>query len=274
MKNIHVFTADVDRTLRGTRAGIPGPMTLSAFEKLHQKGWLIGIESGRPLWQEMEDHHNQWNLSFQFDFIIGLNGGELMDNLNHTIERYNMLSTEDIRKIVEAVIPFGANPFMYRDGYMFALHTDEGTEASALRHNSRVEFAKTLSDMWEMETSKILVRIDTLADPEGFVKYCQKHLTSETVTCFKTTPLMFEFQSPLNSKGTALHRFCTAHDIDPQEVIAFGDSENDIPMMEYAGTCVAVDNAMDEVKAVAHAICPSVDDDGVGKYLYETFLQQ
>lgn len=176
MKNIHVFTADVDRTLRGTRAGIPGPMTLSAFEKLHQKGWLIGIESGRPLWQEMEDHHNQWNLSFQFDFIIGLNGGELMDNLNHTIERYNMLSTEDIRKIVEAVIPFGANPFMYRDGYMFALHTDEGTEASALRHNSRVEFAKTLSDMWEMETSKILVRIDTLADPEGFVKYCQKHL--------------------------------------------------------------------------------------------------
>ena len=81
MKNIHVFTADVDRTLRGTRAGIPGPMTLSAFEKLHQKGWLIGIESGRPLWQEMEDHHNQWNLSFQFDFIIGLNGGELMDNL-------------------------------------------------------------------------------------------------------------------------------------------------------------------------------------------------
>ena len=35
MKNIHVFTADVDRTLRNTGAGIPGPMTLSAFEKLH-----------------------------------------------------------------------------------------------------------------------------------------------------------------------------------------------------------------------------------------------
>lgn len=33
MKNIHVFTADVDRTLRGTGAGIPGPMTLSAFGK-------------------------------------------------------------------------------------------------------------------------------------------------------------------------------------------------------------------------------------------------
>ena len=48
MKNIHVFTADVDRTLRGTGAGIPGPLTLSAFESLHKKGWLIGIESGRP----------------------------------------------------------------------------------------------------------------------------------------------------------------------------------------------------------------------------------
>ena len=122
-----------------------------------------------------------------------------MDNLNHTVERYNMLSIQDIRKIVEAVIPFGANPFMYRDGYMFAFHTDEGTEASALRHNSTVEFARQLSDMWEMETSKILVRIETLDDPDGFVSYCQSHLTSDTVTCFKTTPFMFEFQSPFNS---------------------------------------------------------------------------
>ena len=36
MKNIHVFTADVDRTLRGKNN--PGPLTLSAFEKLHEKG--------------------------------------------------------------------------------------------------------------------------------------------------------------------------------------------------------------------------------------------
>ena len=270
MKNIHVFTADVDRTLRGKNN--PGPLTLSAFEKLHEKGWLIGIESGRPLWQEMEEHYKQWGLSFQFDFIVGLNGGELMDGLAGTTEKYNLLSTDDIRTIVETVIPFGANPFMYRDGYMYALHMDEDTKDSAMRHRSRVEIADQLSDMWQEETAKILVRLDTLDDPDVFVQYCQKHLISDTVTCFKTTPFMLEFQSPANSKGSALQMFCQRHGITPDEVIAFGDSENDIPMMKYAGTCVAVDNAMDEVKAMADYICPDVDEDGVGQFLHEMFL--
>lgn len=271
MKNIHVFTADVDRTLRGTEQ-IPCAKTLSAFEELHRKGWLIGIESGRPLWQEMEDHHKQWGLSFQFDFIVGLNGGELQDNITHTTQKYNMLSCEDIRTIVEAVLPFGTNPFLYRDGYMFAMYMDEETRQSAIRHNSRVELAEDISDMWSEETSKIMVRTDTLDDPQGFIHFCQTHLCSENVTCFMTTPFLIEFQSPYNSKGTALQKFCEAHDITPDEVIAFGDSENDLPMMNWAGTSVAVDNAMDEVKNEADDICPAVDDDGVGIYLYSHFL--
>lgn len=54
--------------------------------------------------------------------------------------------------------------------------------------------------------------------------------------------------------------------------MAFGNSQNDISMLKYAGTAVAVANADDNVKAVAHEICPSNEDDGVAHWLEEHIL--
>ena len=50
-------------------------------------------------------------------------------------------------------------------------------------------------------------------------------------------------------------------------LLAFGDGENDIPMLVKAGVGVAVANAKDNVKAAADYIAPSVDEDGVAEAL-------
>lgn len=55
------------------------------------------------------------------------------------------------------------------------------------------------------------------------------------------------------------------------EVIAFGDAENDEDMLLAAGHGVAMGNAHDELKAKVDAVAPSVDDDGVAVYLKEFF---
>lgn len=273
MEKLHVFTADVDSTLRGLQSEIPGPQTIRAFEKMHSEGWLIGIESGRPLWQEMEEHHKQWNLSFQFDFIIGLNGGELHDYLTNDISTYNLLSCESIRKVVEGILPFGVNPFIYRDGYMMSLYDDDRMEHSSLKHHSPLRICKEVKEIYEIPTAKILIRTDRMKDPDGFEKYCLENICDENITCFKTTPIMLEFQSPLNSKGTALQTFCQRHHISRNSIIAFGDSENDIPMLKYAGTSVALENALDVVKKVSDYTTEySVDDDGVGRFLFQHIL--
>ena len=49
--------------------------------------------------------------------------------------------------------------------------------------------------------------------------------------------------------------------------MAFGDGENDISMLEFAGIGVAMGNAGDEVKAIADYVTDSVDDDGIEKAL-------
>ncbi len=50
-------------------------------------------------------------------------------------------------------------------------------------------------------------------------------------------------------------------------VISFGDAINDIPMFEISDECYAVENAVDELKAVATGIIESNEDDGVAKWL-------
>ena len=55
--------------------------------------------------------------------------------------------------------------------------------------------------------------------------------------------------------------------LDRSEAIAFGDSPNDIEMLQYVGLGVAVDNAMDSVKRVAQEVTLSNDQDGVAFFL-------
>ncbi len=54
-------------------------------------------------------------------------------------------------------------------------------------------------------------------------------------------------------------------------IVAFGDGKNDIEMFEIADESYAVENAVDELKAIATGIIESNDSDGVAKWLYNRF---
>lgn len=58
------------------------------------------------------------------------------------------------------------------------------------------------------------------------------------------------------------------------EIVAFGDDYNDIEMLRDCGVGVAVENAIDEVKAVADFICQSNDEDGVAKWIEDFFMNR
>ena len=74
------------------------------------------------------------------------------------------------------------------------------------------------------------------------------------------------------SKLSALKTAAAHFDIGITEVAAFGDDENDIDMLQGCGIGIAMENAIDEVKAVADHICGSNEDDGVAKWLEANVL--
>lgn len=69
------------------------------------------------------------------------------------------------------------------------------------------------------------------------------------------------------NKGIGLKMLAQSYSIPREETLAIGDGGNDLPMIEWAGVGVAVENAMDEVKKVADIIAPSNDEDAVAQVL-------
>ena len=59
----------------------------------------------------------------------------------------------------------------------------------------------------------------------------------------------------------------------PSETMSFGDSGNDISMIEAAGVGVVMDNARDEIKAHADLIAPSNQDEGVAQIIEKYVLE-
>lgn len=76
------------------------------------------------------------------------------------------------------------------------------------------------------------------------------------------------------SKGSALKELCKKLDIDKEQVIAIGDNENDISMLEFAGLAVAMGNGDDKVKKIANYVTDTNDNDGVGKAIEKHILKK
>jgi Cof subfamily protein (haloacid dehalogenase superfamily) len=65
------------------------------------------------------------------------------------------------------------------------------------------------------------------------------------------------------SKGVALTKIAEHYGIDTRQVMAIGDAPNDVGMLKAAGVAIAMDNAHEQVKKVAHWVAPSNNDHGV-----------
>ena len=274
MKKDHkVFVADIDRTLRDGSPDI-GPLTRSAMNELHRRGVLMGIASGRPLWQRLLTHAQEWGLDFQFDFLIGLNGGEILDTRKNEKKLLNPLDEETIRDIILKMEHTGTNPFVYRDeGYMLALRMDALLEASAKRNKNEARVVKDISELWAEPTGKIMYRTETQKEMDEEVIPYARTLENNHIFCFKTAVNLLEFQDRKNNKGNALIEYCKDNGIDMEDVIAFGDAENDLEMMRAAGYSVCLCNGMKENKEIADAVSEyPAGDDGVGHWLYDHYL--
>jgi Cof subfamily protein (haloacid dehalogenase superfamily) len=73
------------------------------------------------------------------------------------------------------------------------------------------------------------------------------------------------------SKATALARLCEQRGIARDDVLAFGDAPNDLPMLAWAGHAVAVANAHPDVIAAADEVTASNNDSGVARVLERLF---
>lgn len=81
----------------------------------------------------------------------------------------------------------------------------------------------------------------------------------------------FDIQMPGVNKAQGLSQLMDVWGVSPDEVLAFGDADNDIEMIELAGRGFAMANAAERVKAAADEICPPNTESGVIQVLERFF---
>lgn len=78
---------------------------------------------------------------------------------------------------------------------------------------------------------------------------------------------LLEISSGNSGKHVGITKLCKILSINPEEIIAFGDNNNDIEMLRIAGLGVAMGNATEQCKAVANLVTLTNDEDGVAYIL-------
>ncbi|MEZ0075315.1 Cof-type HAD-IIB family hydrolase [Planotetraspora sp. GP83] len=124
--------------------------------------------------------------------------------------------------------------------------------------------------LWSRPAPKLVGRHPTLSADDLLALAAPA--IGDLVTVYHSNGLrLVEAIAPDVSKAHALTRFAGGLGITPDQVVAFGDMPNDLPMLAWAGTSYAVANAHPTVlDAVSHVI-PSNDEDGVAKIIEELF---
>ncbi|MDR2552412.1 MAG: HAD family hydrolase [Treponema sp.] len=94
----------------------------------------------------------------------------------------------------------------------------------------------------------------------------------DSLCIVNSSPVFCETLAPGASKGTGLSRALRYLGLKPEETIAFGDEENDLPLFAAAGFSAAPANAIPKVQAAARFHIPANADDGVAVFLEEYLL--
>ena len=270
---VTTIVADIDGTLVNKGESIM-PITKAALEKLHHEGVLLGLSTGRKINSSMFNRAKDWGLSFNFDVIIGMNGGQLWDKDHEEIESYYLLSTADMKEIIERMAPLNLNVMIYEDDHMVTLHFDDMIHASMQRNHIEVIVTDGDTDRLCVRPNyNVLFRFDPERSEE--VAAFAKTVDCERYHGIMTSPGIIEFMDPRVNKGMALHKYSERNNIPIEEIMAFGDMDNDKEMLKEAGWGVCLLNGSDISKSMSDAVTEyPCTEDGMGRYLEQYVLNR
>lgn len=124
----------------------------------------------------------------------------------------------------------------------------------------------SLEEVLAAAAIKLLIRVPTMTS-EAMREVLEPHLAGRADLTYSSNHGLVELSAPGITKASGLARVVRLLGVRPEEIIAFGDMPNDVPLLRMAGHGVAMGNAHADARAVANEITASNADDGVAKIL-------
>ena len=257
MNPIKIIFFDIDGTLVDSAIGCIPAKTYEALNRLREKGILLCIATGRSP-AVLPDFGG-----FRFDAYCTFNGS-LCYTENKTIHS-NPLSSKDVAKVLGNAASIGRPVSVATRNRMAANGID-----------------KDLTDYY-------LLADLTLTIADDFDKVCQGEVYQMMLGCRPSdhdailrgvTDVKIAVSwdraadvIPVSSgKGGSIGKILAYFNLDASQALAFGDSYNDIEMLQSVGTGVAMGNAAARLKEIADDVCGNVSEDGIYHYCIEKGL--
>ncbi len=267
---IRLVAVDMDGTLLHDDKSI-SDYTLDVLRRIVKKGVILVPASGRPLEGMRAAVLN--NIE-GIKYAICSNGAMLMDVPEEKSICEAGISTE---KAVEAL--------KYIEQFPTAVyaHTEKGTfreigwEKTGLSQKyPYIKFSEgNVEDLGTfLKTSGVKVmKMGAFILKDGLAeKLLEKGSPVPGIVFLRTGDGIVEINSANASKGNALCTLCQQLGISMENVLAIGDNENDISMLQAAGISAAMGNAQDDVKQAAKFVAGNNEEDGAAHFLEEWVL--
>ncbi len=179
------------------------------------------------------------------------------------------IPVELARQAIESIEAAGLPLNCYVDDELYVAEiTPESRRYADFQHLELHEVGD-LSRWLDRDPTKLVV----VSDPavlDTFAPAFREHF-GERLFIRKSLPYFLEVASADVSKGAGLQFVADRLGFAPERTVAFGDGENDIELLEWAGFAVAVENSHPRLLELADLVCPRVEEEGVAQVL-EAFL--
>lgn len=244
---IKIAFFDIDGTLLEMGNPHMSKSTLHALQKLQQKGIRIIIATGRSLLRMPE-------LPLKFDGYINFNGQYCQ--LDKKVVYSNSLNSEDVIQIIKNSQRMGKGVGIGGKDFFGCNQYDERL-ADYLK-NTRPDYPYLKP--FEAYLNKTVFQMVVPIGKE------EEHILFENtkkVKAVRWSNAAADIIPVDGGKEVGIKKVLEACDCTLEDMIAFGDGENDIPMLEMAGIGVAMGNASAFVKEHANWITKAVEQDGI-----------
>lgn len=264
-KKIKMIMLDIDGTLL-TNDFLVTKDTLDALKKAKAMGIIVGIATGRDVVATMRNL-KLWKMDGVASYIVGEGGSQIYDLEKDVITTNNQIDGDLILEImchykdmdVSFSIPLDGNLY-YFDKENEYLNFISNKEHLRMIKVDAKEFLKTPKPKIMIACNpsympKVLERSKTFSNPK--FKFAS----------LITSSFIYEYLDPNVSKSNGIKSICKTLGFSIDNVLSFGDQDNDIDMISSSGIGVAMGNGSEGAKKAADFVTLDNNHDGIAYYL-------
>lgn len=245
--------------------------TKQALMEAQEMGVKVVLASGRPTFA-MKHIAEELSLAKYGSFILSFNGGKILNCRGYEEIFSSTLAPEDVHKLYHISRREGVYIHTYIGDTIVTEEENPYTATEADITGLPINVVGNFVNAVTEPVVKVL-----MVDASEKLKIVEAKLQAELdgeFSVMRSKPYFLEFTEQGVTKGTSLNHLIQVCGIKREEVIAIGDSYNDLAMIEFAGLGVAMGNAPEDIKEVADFVADTNMKDGVAKVVEEFVLNK